>query len=94
MSIRMKNRIKKMNNFQTQPRTIVENRELRSDKYMCNEHIPNFLNKELKAKRDEVFSELQEGKPKTPIYLKHFSLLVGQEVVNLMSLEKPLVEWD
>ena len=46
-----------MNNFQTQRRTevIVEDRDLRSDKYMCNEHIPNFLNKELKAKRDEVF---------------------------------------
>ena len=53
MSIRMKNRIKKMNNFQTQPRTIVENRDLRSDKYMCNEHIPNFLKKELKANREE-----------------------------------------
>ena len=64
MSIRMKNRIKKMNNFQTQPRTIVENRDLRSDKYMCNEHIPNFLKKELKAKRDEVFFRTTGGPPR------------------------------
>lgn len=68
MSIRMKNRIKKMNNFQTQPRTIIENRDLRSDKYMCNEHIPNFLNKELKAERDEVFFRTTGGPPR-PQYI-------------------------
>ena len=68
MSIRMKNRIKKMNNFQTQPRTIVENRDLRRDKYMCNEHIPNFLKKELKAKRDEVFFRTTGGPPR-PQYI-------------------------
>ena len=70
MSIRMKNRIKKMNNFQTQRRTkvIVEDRDLRSDKYMCNEHIPNFLKKELKAKRDEVFFRTTGGPPR-PQYI-------------------------
>ena len=70
MSIRMKNRIKKMNNFQTQRRTkvIVEDRDLRSDKYMCNEHIPNFLNKELKATQDEVFFRTTGGPPR-PQYI-------------------------
>ncbi len=67
MSIKMKNRIKKMN-FQTQPRTIVEDKELRSDKYMNKEHLPNFLRKELKAKRDEVFFRTTGGPPR-PQYI-------------------------
>tara|TARA_B100000508_G_C11394324_1_gene244967 strand:- start:74 stop:265 length:192 start_codon:yes stop_codon:yes gene_type:complete len=55
MSLKMKNRIKKMN-FQNTARTIESVEEMKGDKYMYEFHIPHFLNPELKGKvNDEIF---------------------------------------